>query len=76
MFWFDKRDSRATYLDKRQETHLLKNKDRFECLKIEPDMGVETTWDADIQMVRIRCQTFGRFGADAGETSLRPQEWK
>lgn len=43
MFWFDKHDGRAIYCDKRNESHQLKNKDRFEHITISPDVVADFT---------------------------------
>ena len=46
MFWFDKGDTRATFMDKRRETHVLTDNTRkpgSRVLKIDPDYKADFT---------------------------------
>ncbi len=46
MFWFDKADTRATFMDKRRETHVLTDNTRApgsRVLKIDPDYKADFT---------------------------------
>ena len=46
MFWFDRKDPRCVFLDKRQERHALKDKNSpggYRALVIEPDMQGDFT---------------------------------
>lgn len=58
MFWFDREDSRAVYLDKRKESHQLKDRSSsggFRNLLIDPDIQADFTDlpfdDCSFQMV-------------------------
>lgn len=43
MFWFNKEDSRILAVDKRSESHLLKDRDRLRELVVSPDLQADFT---------------------------------